>query len=222
MRTDSTTSTAVAHKRIAQCFLQRTEPWFVVPPIRQAVAADGTANLLGARGANTANRFVKLQAVTSDAQNPPGTGAAAAALLLTLLDPDCTLWLAPRLACGPANAWLRFHTGCRIVADPAAARFAWSDADQLPSLSRFALGSEFEPELSCTCVVEVQALEQQHGWGLRGPGIQDRHHLAVTGLAAGFFAEWQANHALFPRGVDLLLCAGQQVAALARTTELEA
>ena len=164
----------------------------------------------------------RIQTVTSDAQNPPGTGAAAAALLLTLLDPDCTLWLAPRLACGPANAWLRFHTGCRIVADPAAARFAWSDADQLPSLSRFALGSEFEPELSCTCVVEVQALEQQHGWRLRGPGIQDRHHLAVTGLAAGFFAEWQANHALFPRGVDLLLCAGQQVAALARTTELEA
>lgn len=68
MRTDSTTSTAVAHKRIAQCFLQRTEPWFVVPPIRQAVAADGTANLLGARGANTANRFVKLQACRLEGQ----------------------------------------------------------------------------------------------------------------------------------------------------------
>ncbi len=164
----------------------------------------------------------RIQSVPHDAQQPPGATPAAAALLLALLDPDCTVWLAPRLAGGAVSAWLRFHTGCRIVSQPAAARFAWSDADQLPLLQQFALGSEFEPEISTTCVVQVKALDERCGWRLSGPGIPGRQRLAVAGLGAGFLAQWQANHNLFPRGIDVLLCAGQFLAALARTTAIEA
>jgi alpha-D-ribose 1-methylphosphonate 5-triphosphate synthase subunit PhnH len=163
----------------------------------------------------------RVQAVPNDAHPPAGAAPAAAGLMLALLDPDCTLWLAPRLAAGPTSAWLRFHTGCRIVQQPDEARFAWTDADQLPALHRFAQGSEFEPEASTTCLIQVDGLDSTCGWTLRGPGIRDRHRLAIKGLGASFIVQWQANHALFPRGIDVLLCAGETVAGLARTTTIE-
>jgi alpha-D-ribose 1-methylphosphonate 5-triphosphate synthase subunit PhnH len=44
--------------------------------------------------------------------------------------------------------------------------------------------------------------------------------LLVDGLPADFVAVWQRNHALFPRGVDLILCAGRSVAALPRSVSV--
>ena len=163
----------------------------------------------------------RIQPVASDAQHPIGATPSAAALALALLDPDCTLWLAPRLAQGPTAAWLRFHTGCRIVSEPRAAQFLWSDADQMPPLEVLPQGSEFEPESGATCLVQVQALETGTGWRLRGPGIERIEHLTVRGLDAAFVAQWHTNHASFPRGFDLLLCAGDRVAGLPRTTAIE-
>jgi len=43
----------------------------------------------------------------------------------------------------------------------------------------------------------------------------------VAGLPPGFLAEWEANRALFPRGVDVILCAGDHLAALPRTVRIE-
>ena len=163
-----------------------------------------------------------VQSIRCDAQFPAGAHPAAAAVLLALLDPDCTLWLSPTLAAGPAAHDLRFHTGCTLVDRPGAARFAWvASPAELPALDTFALGSEFEPELSTTCIVQVDAIDDAAGWTLRGPGIRDRHRLGVAGLGAGFVAQWQANHALFPRGIDLLFCAGDRLTGLARTTAIE-
>ena len=193
--------------------LRQVGPAFSDPALGSQAAFRAALQALASPG--------RVQAVPSDAQHPAGATPAAAALLLALLDPDCTLWLAPRLAGGPAGAWLRFHTGCRIVPRPDEAGFAWADADQLPGLERFPRGSEFEPEFSATCLIQVDALEEAAGWTLRGPGIRDTHQLGVAGLGAEFLAQWQANHALFPCGVDVLLCAGDRVAGLARTTAIE-
>jgi alpha-D-ribose 1-methylphosphonate 5-triphosphate synthase subunit PhnH len=43
----------------------------------------------------------------------------------------------------------------------------------------------------------------------------------VEGLAPGFVAEWAANHARFPRGIDLILCAGDRLAAFPRTLMIQ-
>ena len=45
-----------------------------------------------------------------------------------------------------------------------------------------------------------------------------RRRLAYEADPAGFAARWAANRALFPRGVDLVLCAGRDLAALPRAT----
>lgn len=163
-------------------------------------------------------------AVEHDAQTPAVGHAASAAVLLALLDSDCTLWLSPRLAAGDAGAWLRFHTGCTLVSEAAQARFVWvAQGDVVPPLDSLALGSDIYPDQSATCVVDVlrataTPTDSEGAWHLRGPGIQDVAALQVEGLPDDFEAQWAANHAAFPRGVDLLLATPGHIVGLPRTT----
>ena len=118
-------------------------------------------------------------AVEHDAQTPAVGHAASAAVLLALLDSDCTLWLSPRLAASDAGAWLRFHAGCTLVADAAQARFVWvAQGDVVPPLDSLALGTDIYPDQSATCVVDVPratvtTADISDAWHLRGPGIQN-------------------------------------------------
>ncbi|MEQ1660944.1 MAG: phosphonate C-P lyase system protein PhnH [Hylemonella sp.] len=150
--------------------------------------------------------------------------AASAALLLALLDADCCLWLSPTLCDSDAAAWLRFHTGCQLTATPAHAQFAWVAAgDTLPSLESFAGGSENYPDQSTTCVIDVLSLASggADDWRLSGPGIPGETNVGVQGLPPDFVAQWAANHAAFPRGVDLFLATPQQIVGLPRSTRIE-
>lgn len=162
--------------------------------------------------------------VAHDAEVPRNGHAASAALLLALLDAACTLWLSPSLAGSDAAAWLRFHTGCTLVDDPAQARFAWAaHAGELPPLTTFEQGSDAYPDQSATCVIDVPAIADGMGagWTLRGPGICDGLALQVEGLPQGFLDQWTANHASFPRGIDLFLATPDQIVGLPRTTRIE-
>ena len=168
----------------------------------------------------------RLVDVTHDAQVPQVGHAASAALLLALLDADCCLWLSPLLRDSDAAAWLRFHTGCQLAATPDQAQFAWVAAgDDLPALEAFAGGSENYPDQSTTCVIDVAGLghaaDEGQDWRLSGPGIQGGACLRVTGLPPDFVAQWAANHAAFPRGVDLFLATPQQIVGLPRSTRIE-
>ena len=156
-------------------------------------------------------------------QVPQGADPAAAALLLALLDQDCKLWLSPQLAQGGALAWLRFHTGC-VAADHAAqADFVWlASAQELPALDQLRHGSAEYPEQGATCVVEVQGLQSQVGWRLSGPGIDGSTTLQVGGIDNTFVAQWQAQQAHFPCGVDFLFTHGSAFAGLPRSTQIEA
>ena len=164
----------------------------------------------------------QIQTVHSEARLPIAHAQAAAVnVLLALLDQDCTLWLSPALRQDAAMANLRFHTGCQIVESPQQAQFVWAASGaELPALSTLACGSEYEPELSATCLVQVVALTHTPGWTLSGPGIRGTQALNVAGLPADFVALWVGNHVRFPQGVDLLLCAGDQLVGLPRTTRI--
>lgn len=161
-----------------------------------------------------------------DAQVPSAGHPASAALLLAMLDTDCTLWLSPTLAHSDAALWLHFHTGCQLVNDLGQAQFVWvATGDAMPDLKSLPQGTEAYPDQSATCVVDVQRLQAdlqgQTGWSLRGPGIQDQTQLLVEGLPSDFLLQWAANHARFPRGVDVFLAAQQQLVGLPRTTAIE-
>jgi alpha-D-ribose 1-methylphosphonate 5-triphosphate synthase subunit PhnH len=151
---------------------------------------------------------------------PPPLGVAAAAALLTLADADTPVWLDTS---APGD-WLRFHAGCPLVAEPVQAQFALA-CGAMPSLTALQAGTEEEPHRSATLLVQVTMLEAnsggQGGWRLTGPGIEQEHRLHLAGLPADFLAQWRANRARFPRGVDMLLCCGAVLAALPRTVGIE-
>lgn len=158
-----------------------------------------------------------------DAEPPAGGHRASAGLLLALLDADGSVWLSPALAAAGAGAWLRFHTGCRLAESAAQAQFLWvAQGDALPALSSLAQGSDAWPEQSATCVIDVAAFDADAtaDWVLTGPGIQTQTALRVQGLPADFAAQWAANHAAFPCGVDVFLATAEALVGLPRTTRI--
>jgi alpha-D-ribose 1-methylphosphonate 5-triphosphate synthase subunit PhnH len=159
----------------------------------------------------------RVQRLPRPPSPPAPLCAAAGAVLLTLADSETPLWL----DAGPdAEGWARFHAGSPLVSDPAEAAFLMS-VGMPPALESLRAGTDDDPHLSATLILQVEALVEGEGWRLTGPGIENEHRLRVKGAPAGFVAAWAANRALFPRGVDVVLCAGDRVAALPRGTEIE-
>jgi alpha-D-ribose 1-methylphosphonate 5-triphosphate synthase subunit PhnH len=147
---------------------------------------------------------------------PAPLGPAAAALLLTLTDPDTSLAIDPCFA--SARGWIGFHAG------PAPApmeRAAFVLAAALPDLATLAQGSDEAPEEAATVILQIAALGRGARYRLAGPGLKAPAEFAATGLPAGFAARWAANRAGFPRGIDLILCAGGELAALPRSVSVE-
>ncbi len=153
---------------------------------------------------------------------PASLGPQLAAVALTLCDHDTALWLDPLLAEDEGVVrWLRFHTGAPLTTDPALGQFALVSAPQaLPRLDRFAPGTQDYPDRSTTVVLALPWLSGGPALTLSGPGIADVRTMAPAGLPHDFAAQWAANRALFPRGVDLLLVAGGALIGLPRSTRI--
>lgn len=154
-----------------------------------------------------------VQAPAVPADPPPPLAPATAAVLLTLADGDAAVHLAGRLAA--VAPWLTFHTGSRLAA-PGEAAFVV--AETLPDFAALAAGSDEIPESSTTVILQVPALVGGPRLTLRGPGIETACDVAPRGLPDDFVARWAANRGLYPRGIDLVLCAGGEVAGLPRST----
>jgi alpha-D-ribose 1-methylphosphonate 5-triphosphate synthase subunit PhnH len=155
---------------------------------------------------------------------PAGAGPlsrAATAFLLALVDRDTPLWLGPAFDTAPVRDFVRFHTGAPIVAHPGDALFAVLTPDQMPPLDGFAVGTDPYPDRSATLVIELPSLVggPQRWW--RGPGIEARQAVSLSGLPASLWNEWAANRALFPCGVDLVFAAGSDLIALPRSIAVE-
>jgi alpha-D-ribose 1-methylphosphonate 5-triphosphate synthase subunit PhnH len=155
-------------------------------------------------------------------QAPVPLHPATAAVCLTLLDFDTPLWLDNASARPDVVEWLKFHCSVPLATEPGAAQFALvADAGRMPGLDAFDAGTAEHPERSATLIVQVRALIGGTGRRLAGPGIAGDVRLDVAGVPAPFWAWASDNHARFPRGVDVLLSAGQVIAALPRSARVE-
>jgi alpha-D-ribose 1-methylphosphonate 5-triphosphate synthase subunit PhnH len=146
-------------------------------------------------------------------------GGAMARLLLSLTDDETPVWWHSADAALPQ--WLRFHTSAPVALTTATASFAVF-ADALPALvlADFAIGTAASPEFSTTLLIELPALSGGPELEWRGPGIQDVQRVALAGLPADFWTQWQTNHGAFPQGVDLIFTCGDQGLGLPRTTRV--
>lgn len=159
----------------------------------------------------------KLHNVGEQLSAPAPLDRATAAVLLTLVDNETPLWLDP--AAATARDWLAFHCGADLVDAADAAAFVL--ALSLPELSALAAGSDEAPEGSATLILQVETLGAGARYRLAGPGLREPAVLEAQGLPADFVAAWRQNHALYPRGVDIILCAGTTIAALPRSVAIE-
>ncbi|MEL7281154.1 MAG: phosphonate C-P lyase system protein PhnH [Pseudomonadota bacterium] len=148
--------------------------------------------------------------------------ASTGAALLTLADYDTNVWMdAEGETSKSAREWLSFHTGAPFVEDRAQVDFAvLTNVDTGFELGSFSLGDPEYPDRSTTLIVQVETLDDVAGWTLTGPGIETDHSLCVLTMPETFIDQWQHNRAVFPLGVDIILCAPTSVACLPRTVQI--
>lgn len=149
------------------------------------------------------------------ARPPAPLSVAAGVVLLTLADTTTPVHLAPSHDLPVVRDWITFHTGAPFVAAGQGV-FALGDWAGLQPVERFALGTADYPDRAATLIVEVDALAPATH-RLRGPGIRDTATLRLPGEAA-----LRLNAGRFPLGLDLILCCGDRLAGMPRTTRTEA
>jgi len=164
----------------------------------------------------------RIAAIDCALSPPPPIGATVGGVALALCDPDTPVWI--DRTCGEAVAgWLRFMTGAPLTETPEDAAFALiAEGGPALRLDLFAQGAQDHPDRSTTLIVQVPSLAGGPPLRLSGPGIDGIGTMAPSGLPGDFVAQWTANHARFPRGVDILLCAGEGILGLPRSTTIAA
>lgn len=150
---------------------------------------------------------------------PKSLEPAAVGVLVTLLDCDTPLWLAPEYSRSEVITFFRFHCGSPICSEPREARFAVIPAARI-QLADFNAGELEYPERSATVIIQCDSLSNNSGVRLSGAGIVKEQSLLVSGLDSSFWRQWQENGVLFPQGVDVVFAAGNRLAALSRTTNV--
>jgi alpha-D-ribose 1-methylphosphonate 5-triphosphate synthase subunit PhnH len=140
---------------------------------------------------------------------------ATAALLQTLADYETPVWLDAALAQPAVVDWIRFHTGAPVTDKSMNAAFALIGG-ALPDFAQFSPGSDEYPDRSATLIVQIERFAGRT-LTLQGPGIKTTCGFAAEPLPEDFVARLAANRELYPRGVDLVLVAGDEVAALPRS-----
>ena len=164
---------------------------------------------------------------------PRGLPESAAAALLTLADYETPVWIDPALADGETPqrrldpqavaAYLAFHTGATTASSPEDAGFALTAADRLAALlPRLPIGDPAYPDRSATAIALSAGLGKGREVTLTGPGIDGSRRFAFAELDERFLAAAADNAALFPLGIDMILAGPEGVAALPRTTRMEA
>jgi alpha-D-ribose 1-methylphosphonate 5-triphosphate synthase subunit PhnH len=162
------------------------------------------------------------QTLTPALTPPAPLSRGAGAIALALLDYESPFWLDETLTRAPDVAqWLRFHTGAPIARDAKDAAFAFiADPACVPDFDCYALGTAEYPDRSTTLVLQVAHLSCSAVMCLRGPGIAGERSFAVSPGPADLVTRLQRNHALFPRGLDLLFVTDDAVAAIPRSTRV--
>jgi alpha-D-ribose 1-methylphosphonate 5-triphosphate synthase subunit PhnH len=162
------------------------------------------------------------QRVIAGSGAPPPMMHGAAAIALTLFDNDTPIWLDPAMSeTQDVAKWLKFHTSAPVVQDSSICSFALiAEAAALPPLDSFSFGNNAYPDRSTTLIVQVESLTEGTAWELRGPGIEGVAILHATVAPVDLFERLAVNAALFPRGIDVVLVAGDIIVAIPRTTRL--
>jgi len=142
--------------------------------------------------------------------------------VLALCDEQTPIWLDAALRQkSDVEAWIRFHTGARIVDEVAEAAYCVaSSPSAFPPFEELSIGTDEEPHLSATVIVDATDARPVGALVATGPGINGSSEWDGAGLSARVIATRGAQNDQFPRGVDVILASCCAIRALPRTTVL--
>lgn len=150
----------------------------------------------------------------------PEVHQAALATLLTLADGETPIWLEGE-APEELGAYLRFHTGCRIIDTPRDAAFGLIlNENTAMRAFDFPHGDDEFPDRSATVIIQLSSFSSGDPRTFRGPGIVGSAGTRLP-LCSEFWDRYRQNNARYPRGVDLILSCGSRFISLPRTARLE-
>ena len=160
-----------------------------------------------------------VRRIVADVGTPVPMMRGTAAIALTLFDHDTPVWLDEKMSeTSDVTKWLKFHTGAPVVRDCSIASFALiGDPVALPGLERFSLGSSQYPDRSTTLILQLESLAEGAAIALRGPGIDGTTVIQAAVQPIDLFERLAINETLFPRGIDVVLVADDDVVAIPRT-----
>lgn len=148
--------------------------------------------------------------------------AATAALCLTLLDFETSLWLDDEGRVDHIVDWLSFHCTVSLTKDHRKTLFAIViDPQSMPGLLEFSPGEVEAPELGSTLIVQVPSLVDGLVTQWSGPGIRDKVWPRIGGLPAQFWPDREMIREIYPRGVDVFFTSGSSIVGLPRTVHVE-
>ncbi len=142
---------------------------------------------------------------------------ATYALCLCLLDGDTPVWLSPALDTPELLANLVFHCGCPIVSAPEQAAFALLAGNEPIDLSPFNPGTDRDPDLSCTVLLQLDDLDGGQTTTWQGPGINGTRAMRLP-LPEAFWSQ-RAAHG-FPKGLDFFITAADSFVGVPRSTRV--
>lgn len=169
------------------------------------------------------SRPTLAQPVEVDLAPPAPLDPVAGAIVLALVDAQTPVWLDDALRrSDDVTAWIRFHTGAAVADDPSDAAFCVaSTPSAAPALDEMRQGSDEEPHLSATLIIGAGPARPTGLFSVTGPGVNGEVDWDGAGLPSTFLAQWKANNARFPRGVDVLIAGVRDVRGLPRTAVIE-
>jgi alpha-D-ribose 1-methylphosphonate 5-triphosphate synthase subunit PhnH len=161
----------------------------------------------------------RIEKLGGNLQAPYPLYVASGAICLTLLDYETPLW-SDLNRDADAIAWIRFHTGCPIVAEPSKAGFALiTNTNKMPSLNHFAIGTAESPELSTTLILQLKGFTSGKFIELIGPGIKTPRGINLSGFSDNSFQE-RFRFKQFPLGVDIIFTYQHKLSAIPRSIQI--
>lgn len=155
-------------------------------------------------------------------QGLEGISPASYDVLLSMCDSDTKLWISPSLDSEIVRQNLAFHCACPITEELHEADFALMLESDIDGIKQLNNGTDRDPELSCTAIIQVANLQETQGkysatqW--RGPGLEKPVNVVLDLPKTLWEIREQCNH--FPRGIDMVFCDQDHVMALPRSTQV--
>lgn len=152
---------------------------------------------------------------------PETLGTTGFGAALTLLDTDTPVYLSKKVGDAGTRANLRFHCGCPIVDDPAAAAFALLTlAEAETVLPKLPVGTPDFPDKSATALILVDGFTSDDTVRLTGPGI---YKYKTLGLDAprGLWKLLRQNSNRYPLGFDTVFVGDGDIVGLPRSTRID-